>query len=37
VLRTRMMRARYKRTRSTVGQRKRYWWLRFRNMLPWRR
>lgn len=37
VLRTRMMRARYKRTRSTVGRRKRYWWLRFRNMLPWRR
>lgn len=37
VLRTRMTRARFGRTRSSVDGRKRYWWLRFRRYIPWLR
>ncbi len=37
VLRTRMTRARFSRTRSSVDGRKRYWWLRFRRYIPWLR
>jgi hypothetical protein len=37
VLRARMTRARFGRTRSQVDGRKRYWWLRFRRYIPWLR
>ncbi|MDH3539639.1 MAG: hypothetical protein OEP52_06570 [Acidimicrobiia bacterium] len=37
VLRTRMARARFGRTRSSVDGHKRYWWLRFRRFMPWLR
>jgi hypothetical protein len=37
VLRARMTRARFGRTRSSVDGQKRYWWLRFRRFIPWLR
>ena len=37
VLRARMTRARFTRTRSSVDGQKRYWWLRFRRYIPWLR
>ena len=37
VLRSRMTRARFGRTRSSMDGRKRYWWLRFRRFIPWLR
>jgi hypothetical protein len=37
VLRARMTRARFGRTRSTVDGHRRYWWLRFRRYIPWLR
>ena len=37
VLRFRMSRARFTRTRSSVEGHRRYWWLRFRRFIPWLR
>ncbi|NNC91705.1 MAG: hypothetical protein HKN80_04375 [Acidimicrobiia bacterium] len=37
VLRARMTRARFGRSRSSVDSQKRYWWLRFRRYMPWLR
>ena len=37
VLRFRMIRARFTRTRSSVEGHRRYWWLRFRRFIPWLR
>ena len=37
VLRMRMTRARFTRTRSSVEGHRRYWWLRFRRFIPWLR
>ena len=37
VLRIRMTRARFTRTRSSVEGQRRYWWLRFRRFIPWLR
>ena len=37
VLRVRMVRARFTRTRSSVEGQRRYWWLRFRRFIPWLR
>lgn len=37
LLRMRMTRARFTRTRSSVEGQRRYWWLRFRRFIPWLR
>ncbi|MGI9649395.1 MAG: hypothetical protein ACR2OI_12845 [Acidimicrobiia bacterium] len=37
LLRLRMTRARFTRTRSSVEGQRRYWWLRFRRFIPWLR
>ena len=37
LLRVRMTRARFTRTRSSVEGQRRYWWLRFRRFIPWLR
>lgn len=37
LLRLRMVRARFTRTRSSVEGQRRYWWLRFRRFIPWLR